>query len=238
MAFPYRFGSPTPVIITDQSGSTGTSANIPTTDAADGAVNTAAPVFAIQIGWLDAGGKLQAISAANPLPVTGGGGGGGNAAAGATGSPVPADAGYTGFQDGSGNLIGVSAANPLPISGSFSASIAPATSGGCLDYHVVSAGSTNAANIKASAGQIYGWHIFNNAAYPVYVKFYNTAGTPTPGTGVLKTIGIQSGTHVDHSQTMGIAFGTGIGISITKGIADADATAVLASDCVVDIEYK
>lgn len=44
----------------------------------------------------------------------GGGGGGSNAAAGATGSAVPASAGYTGYADASGNLIGASAAHPLP----------------------------------------------------------------------------------------------------------------------------
>lgn len=70
MPFPFQFGSPTPVIITDQSGSTGTSANLPVVDAADGAVNAIAPVFAIQVGWLDGSGKLQAVSAANPLPTS------------------------------------------------------------------------------------------------------------------------------------------------------------------------
>ena len=45
---------------------------------------------------------------------------GGNAAAGPTGSAVPADADYIGFNSG-GNLVGVSSVNPLPISGSISA---------------------------------------------------------------------------------------------------------------------
>lgn len=113
-----------------------------------------------------------------------------------------------------------------------------ATSGGTVDFHLVSAGSTNANNVKASAGQLYGWRIYNNAGYPVYVKFYNTAGTPTPGTGVVETVGVQAGTAAEFSIGAGIAYSTGIGLSITKGITDADATAVLASDCVVDIFYK
>ena len=45
----------------------------------------------------------------------------GNAAAGPTGSLVPASADYIGFNVG-GNLVGVSAGNPLPITGSISAS--------------------------------------------------------------------------------------------------------------------
>lgn len=109
---------------------------------------------------------------------------------------------------------------------------------GATAYHVVAGGSTNAANIKASAGRIVGWVIFNNADYPIYVKFHNTAGTPTAGSGVVYTVGIQSGNQAVFEDDDGIAFATGIGISIVKGIADADATAVLASDCVVNVNYK
>jgi hypothetical protein len=79
MAFPQQFGSPTPVVITDASGNTGTSANLPVIDASVGALNAAGPVFCELIGWLDGAGKLQAVSAANPLPVTSAGGGGGGA---------------------------------------------------------------------------------------------------------------------------------------------------------------
>lgn len=114
----------------------------------------------------------------------------------------------------------------------------PATSGGCSNYHVVSAASANAANIKASAGQVYGIDVYNNAAYPVYVKLHNTAGTPTPGAGVVRTVGVQSGARARVEFPTGLAFATGIGISIVKDIADAGATAVAASDCCVDLEYK
>jgi len=114
----------------------------------------------------------------------------------------------------------------------------PVTSGGCSNYHVVAAASTNTANIKASAGQVYGWAIFNAAAYNVYVKLHNTSGTPTAGSGVIKTIGVPAGGGNNIDLSKGIAFGTGIGISIVKDIADAGTTAVAASDCVVDIHYK
>lgn len=113
----------------------------------------------------------------------------------------------------------------------------PVTSGGCSNYHVVAAASTNTANIKASAGQVYGWAIFNAAAYNVYVKLHNTSGTPTAGSGVIKTIGVPAGGGNNIDLSKGIAFGTGIGISIVKDIADAGTTAVAASDCIVDIHY-
>lgn len=111
---------------------------------------------------------------------------------------------------------------------------------GCSNYHVVSAGSTNAANIKASAGQLYGWRVFNGSPgfYPIFVKLHNTTGAPTAGAGVVFTIGVQAGVSEDLLVPMGIAFSTGIGISIVKGIADNDTTAVAANDCVVDIFYK
>ena len=109
---------------------------------------------------------------------------------------------------------------------------------GSTIYHAVSAGSTNLANIKASAGRITGWVIYNNADYPVYVKFHNTASTPTAGSGVVYTVGIQSGTSQFWDDDDGIAFSTGIGISITKAITDADTTAILANDCVVNVHYK
>lgn len=108
--------------------------------------------------------------------------------------------------------------------------------GACSDNHLVSAGSTNATIVKASAGLLVGVRVFNNAAYPIYVKFHNTSGAPTPGAGVVKTIGVQAGTQRDVLIPGGHYFSTGIGMSIVKGIADADVTAVLANDCVVDVE--
>jgi hypothetical protein len=130
------------------------------------------------------------------------------------------------------SVQGVSGGTVLPVAP------APSTSGGGSVYHKVSAGSDNAANVKASAGQVYGVHVYNNAAYPVYVKLHNTAGVPTAGAGVIAAFGVQAGTQRDASFPFGIAFGTGIGITIVKDIADAGATAVVASDCVVAIDYK
>jgi hypothetical protein len=109
---------------------------------------------------------------------------------------------------------------------------------GASAYHAVAAASTNQANIKASAGRVTGWSIFNNAAYPVYIKFHNTSGTPTAGTGVVYTIGVQAGTQNDFDDDDGIAFATGIGISMVKGITDADTTVLVANDCVANIHYK
>lgn len=128
---------------------------------------------------------------------------------------------------------------PVDVTAGLTVNTVPATSGGLSMYHVVSAATTNVANIKASAGQLYSVLISNRAAYSVYVKFHNTAGTPTAGSGVVRTVGVQSGVDIAVSLApLGLTFATGIGISIVKGITDADAVAVALSDCVVDVAYK
>lgn len=141
----------------------------------------------------------------------------------------------------SGKLRGIVAllAAAIDLSNGFIKSqLLPFTSGGLSNYHVVAAATTNAANIKASAGQVYAWNIFNNAAYPVYVKFHNSSGTPTAGSGVVHTVGVPAGGGNNWNSDIGFPFATGIAITIVKDIADAGATAVAASDCVVDVKYK
>lgn len=114
------------------------------------------------------------------------------------------------------------------------------TIGGTSSYHVVSAGSTNAVRIKGSIGQVYGWNIFNNAAYPIYVKLYDsTASPPVPGsTTIYKVIAVPAGGGSNIQSAVGMQMINGIGIAIVKGIADSDNTAVLANDCVVGLDYK
>lgn len=127
--------------------------------------------------------------------------------------------------------------NDVWNSGTHQLNVATTGGGTILRNHLVSGGSTNATSIKGSAGVINAVRIFNNAAYPIYVKFHNTAGVPTAGNGVVETVGVQAGTQYFGAITGGDNFTTGIGMTIVKGIADADATAVLANDGVVDVFY-
>ena len=127
----------------------------------------------------------------------------------------------------------VARANPLPVAQY------PVTSGGLSAYHKVALGSTNAASIKGAAGQVYGVHGFNVAAYPVYVKLYDKATAPNPAADTpLRTVALQAGVRCDDAIAAGLAFALGIAIAIVKGLADTDNTAVLAADCVVDVDYK
>jgi hypothetical protein len=114
----------------------------------------------------------------------------------------------------------------------------PAVSGGCSKFHLVSAATTNLTNVKASAGQLFGWRAFNTNAATRYIKLHNTAGTPTAGAGVVETIAVPGGGGSNGLFDTGVAFSTGIGLSMVTGIADADTTAVGASDLVVDLYFK
>src|ERR1019366_5703316 len=118
-------------------------------------------------------------------------------------------------------------------------SLVPETSGGETTFHFLAAASTNATNLKSSAGQVYSVDLFNNAAYPVYFKLYNTTSESACGaTGLTKVVGTQAGTQHTVKTEEGWPFSTGISYCLTKGIADADNTAVLVSDAVVDGSYK
>jgi hypothetical protein len=88
-------------------------------------------------------------------------------------------------------------------------------------YHHVYAGT--GLNVKASAGNLYGFSVFNGGTIPCYFQLYNTAGTPTIGTSVIDSYGVQAGVtlSIPPGQLALENFSTGIGI----GAATADAGA-------------
>lgn len=104
-------------------------------------------------------------------------------------------------------------------------------------HHFVAAATTNAANIKAAAGRVVGWHLVNTTASWRYVKLHNTAGAPTAGAGVVATIGIPPNGVASSSHPAGIGFATGIARTCVTGAADADATATAVGDVVGDIFF-
>jgi len=110
---------------------------------------------------------------------------------------------------------------------------------GTNDYHLISTATTNANNVQASNGQVYGYDIGNNGASDAYVKLYNTAGTPTAGSGTpFRVIYVPKGSRASFHSTTGLQMSTGIGLTITGGAADADTTAVGAAQLTVELDYK
>jgi hypothetical protein len=116
----------------------------------------------------------------------------------------------------------------------------PTTTGGATIYRLLSAATTNSNNVKSTAGQLYGWYMFNTSASIKYVKLYNKATAPTVGTDtpVLTFPLPATDGAVQNPSGVGIPFATGIGIAITGAAADADTTAVAANDVIVNLFYK
>jgi hypothetical protein len=118
----------------------------------------------------------------------------------------------------------------------------PDTTGGLTLHKTISAATTNATNIKASAGQVYSVQVFNTNASPRYLKLYNKASSPTVGTDVpVKTLlipGNANGAGMVLNWDKGLTFTTGIAFALTTGIADTDTGAVAANEIAVNLDYK
>lgn len=109
--------------------------------------------------------------------------------------------------------------------------------GAALGAHIISAATTNAAIIKASAGRVVGWSLANTNAAWRYVKLHNLATLPTAGASVSRTIAIPPNGSREVTFEGGIAFTTGIGITTVTGSADSDTAAVGLGDIVGDIYF-
>lgn len=116
-----------------------------------------------------------------------------------------------------------------------------ATNGGSTAYSLISAATTNATNVKASAGQLYALYVTNIASTPRYLKFYNSATAPTAGSGTpIWRIGIPGNTAGSGGAIAippGLAFSSGIGFTITGGAGDSDTTAIGSQEVLVNAAY-
>lgn len=138
---------------------------------------------------------------------------------------------------GSGTVTAVASQSVMPkqtlvnFSGAPSVTIAKAAQGGLSNAGLVGAATTNASSIKASAGQIYTIHAWNNAATWAYLKLFNKASAPTPGTDtpLLQVAIPPGGTANFGASDIGIPFGTGIAVALTAGAALLDSTALAAA---------
>jgi hypothetical protein len=101
-----------------------------------------------------------------------------------------------------------------------------------------SAASTNAKNIKAAAGDIRSISVMNASAALKYLRLYNKATAPVPGTdtpAIVIALPATSSKEIDFS--LGKPFSLGIGMAITGAAAVLDATAVAVGDVQVAIAY-
>lgn len=106
------------------------------------------------------------------------------------------------------------------------------------NYNVVTAASTNAAVVKATAGTLYEITVSNVTATPIFVKLYNKATAPTVGTDVpMLTIPVAATTTVAIPfPPLGKRFGTGIGIAATAAAVATD-TGVAVAGVQINASY-
>jgi len=122
--------------------------------------------------------------------------------------------------------------------GTMNVTVVSGATGGDSTFHLVSAATTNATNIKASAGKVTGWNIYNSSTSARKVAFHNLNTTPTAGASIHSTVIVPglAGTNVSFPD--GIDFSTGIAITTVQDLTDAGATAVALNDLIINIYYK
>jgi hypothetical protein len=93
------------------------------------------------------------------------------------------------------------------------------------------AASTNATNVKTTAGVIFGAQGYNASAAVKYLVLYDAVtNPPVPGTTPIRKKIPLPPTAAFNFSWPGLSFGSGIGYAFTGLAADADATALTAGD--------
>lgn len=103
---------------------------------------------------------------------------------------------------------------------------------------IVSAAGVNATSIKASAGKVTGWYIYNSSPNARKVAFHNTAGSPSAGVAVYLSIVIPGLAATNVSFPIGIDFSLGIAITTVTGLPNSDSNPVGANDLIINVFYK
>lgn len=149
---------------------------------------------------------------------------------------IASDQSVLSVDDNSGSLT-------VDNAGTFAVQNDPQTTGGLSIFRSLDLDETEE-EVKATAGQVYGWYFANLSTSPRYLKFYNaTAATvvvgtttpvltfPLPANSTDFVAGNALGAH-------GIAFATAITVAVTTALADADTGAPSANDVVLNLFYK
>jgi len=113
-----------------------------------------------------------------------------------------------------------------------------AAQGASTTHHAISAATTNATSVKASAGTIAVLQVSNINAAGRYLKLYNKASAPTVGTDTpVMTIYLPPNSNQSIAAAQGLRFSTGIAYALSTGITVADTGAVAVSEHSVSIFY-
>jgi len=139
--------------------------------------------------------------------------------------------------DGDYSTVDVSA------EGGLWAALLATTTGGCSVFRTIDLDETEE-EVKATAGQVYGYYFANLSGALRYLKFYNataanvTVGTTTPVLTLPLPYSASNAACGHVSFPVPVAFGTAITVAVTTGLADNDTGAPGANDVVLNVFYK
>ncbi len=117
-----------------------------------------------------------------------------------------------------------------------------AAAGGSSNYTALSTAAVLTAEIKSSAGKVFGIQCFNTNAAARYVRLYNQTGAPA-STDTANVVwqgiipGATTGAGFVVQFPKGKQFTTGIGIRATTGIAHNDTGALAANELTFNVDY-
>lgn len=114
---------------------------------------------------------------------------------------------------------------------------APATPTGATFTNTTA--STNAANLKGSAGQVFSVTANNTTAAAKFLRLYNKATAPTTGTDTpVVVLTVPANSSKEFAWPNGLQFGTGIGVACTGGGAVLDNTNTAAGDVQFSVQWQ
>lgn len=128
-------------------------------------------------------------------------------------------------------------ATPAGTNNIGSVTLAPGTSGGLSVYRSLDQGVTGGV-VKASAGQMYGYYLYNGGSATRFVKIYDKATAATQADTPILTLPLPAGAAANVSHPNGVAFAAGIGVRASTGVADNDTGAPGTNEVCVNIYFK
>lgn len=133
--------------------------------------------------------------------------------------------------DGSGSDC--YAGNPLPVT------TLPGTAGGLSTYSSVWPANTTGVSVKGSAGQLYGYFLYNRGGAERTVKLYDKATAPAVGTdSPVMSFPLPPSGGANLMGTMGVAFSAGIGVGVTANPGYSDSAAPASGDVTLSLWFK
>lgn len=135
------------------------------------------------------------------------------------------------------DLMTANPAGAQPITASRAA--APPTTSDSTKLRITSAATVNATLVSSAARVLRSLDVYNEAAYTVYFKLYDTSTTPVVASYTpFFVIPLPANSGYSKLFTWGVPVTIGLGYVISKLKPDTDATAIAANDVVGMLTWR